>query len=61
MQSLNQLVIRVSQSGWLFIFSAVTAFGSLGFVLFNINDIFDVIVSAQTFDFQNDLTVEMIY
>jgi hypothetical protein len=61
MQSLNQLVIRVSQSGWLFIFSAIFAFGSLGFVFFNINDVFEVMVSAQMFDFQNDLTVEMIY
>lgn len=61
MKSLNDLVIRVSESAWLFIFSAVFAFGSLGFVFFNINDVFEVMVAAQLFDFQNDLTVEKIF
>jgi len=61
MQALNRLVIRVSQSAWLFIFSAVFAFGSLYFVFFNINDVFEIMVDAQMFDFQNDLTVEMIF
>jgi hypothetical protein len=61
MKSLNDLVIRVSESAWLFLFSAVFAFGSLVFVFFNINDVFEVMVAAQMFDFQNDLTVEKIF
>ena len=61
MQALNRLVIRVSQSAWLFIFSAVFAFGSLYFVFFNINDVFEIMVDAQMFDFQNDLTVDRIF
>lgn len=61
MQTLNNLVIRVSQSGWLFIFSAVFAFGSLYFVFFNINEVFENMVGAQLFDFQNDLSVVMVF
>jgi len=61
MRSLNNLVVRVSKSGWLFVFSAVFAFGSLGLVFFNINDVFREIVGAQLFDFQNDLTVAAIF
>jgi hypothetical protein len=61
MKRLNNLVILVSQSAWLFVMAAVFAFGSLGIVFFNINDVFEVMVGAQMFDFQNDLTVAMIY
>jgi len=61
MKKLNNLVIHVSQSGWLFIFSAILAFGSLFIVFFNINDVFEPIVGAQLFDFQNDLTVEKVF
>jgi hypothetical protein len=61
MKALNDLVTRVSQSGWLFIFSAIFAFGSLFIVFMNINVAFEPIVGAQLFDFQNDLTVEEIF
>ena len=37
------------------------AFGSLFFVFFNINDVFEIMVDAQMFDFQNDLTVEKVF
>jgi hypothetical protein len=41
--------------------AAIFAFGSLGIVFFNINDIFEVMVGAEIFDFQNNLTVDLIY
>jgi len=61
LKTLNNLVIHVSHSGGLFIFSAILAFGSLFIVFFNINDAFEIIVGAQLFDFQNDLTTERIF
>lgn len=61
MKALNNLVIQVSHSAGLFIFSAILAFGSLFIVFFNINDVFEAIVGAQLFDFQNDLTVEQVF
>jgi len=57
----NDLVIRTSKSPWLFINSAIFAFGSLAFVFMNINVPFEVIVGAQMFDFQNSLTTEQIF
>ena len=57
----NDLVIRTSRSPWLFINSAVFAFGSLAFVFLNINVPFETAVGAQMFDFQNDLTTEHIF
>jgi hypothetical protein len=61
MKFLNKLVIQVSHSAGLFVFSAVLAFGSLFIVLFNINDVFERIVGAQLFDLQNDLTVGQVF
>jgi hypothetical protein len=61
MKLLNDLVIQVSRSAWLFVMAAIFAFGSLGIVFFNINDVFEVMVDAEMFDFQNDLTVDLIY
>ncbi len=57
----NDLVVRTSQSPWLFINSFIFAFGSLAFVFMNINKPFRVIVGAQMFDFQNNLTVDQIF
>lgn len=57
----NDLVVRVSYSAWLWVMSAVFAFGSLYFVFLNINVPFEKIVGAQMFDFQNALTVEQIF
>jgi hypothetical protein len=57
----NDLVIQTSKSPWLFINSAVFAFGSLAFVFFNINVAFEATVGAQMFDFQNSLTPEQIF
>lgn len=57
----NDLVIRTSESPWLFVNSAVFAFGSLAFVFLNINVPFEAIVGAQMFDFQNNLTTEQIF
>ncbi|HJP37821.1 MAG: hypothetical protein QF483_05940 [Gammaproteobacteria bacterium] len=57
----NNLVVRTSQSAWLFINSFVFAFGSLAFVFMNINTPFEATVGTQMFDFQNDLTVEQIF
>jgi len=57
----NDLVIRTSKSPWLFINSAIFAFGSLAFVLMNINVPFEATVGAQIFDFQNGLTSEQIF
>lgn len=61
MKALNNLVIQVSHSAGLFIFSAILAFGSLFIVFFNINAVFEPIVGAQLFDFQNDLTAEQVF
>ena len=61
MKLLNGFVIQVSRSAWLFAIAAIFAFGSLGVVFFNINDVFEVMVDAQMFDFQNDLTVDRIF
>ena len=61
MKTINNLVLQVSQSGWMFILSACIAFGSLIFVFFNIREVFEPIVGAPMFDFQNDLTVEKIF
>lgn len=61
MKFLNNLVIQVSLSAGLFLFSSVLAFGSLVFVIFNINEVFETIVGAQLFDLQNDLTAEQVF
>jgi hypothetical protein len=61
MKFLNNLVVQVSHSAGLFIFSAVLAFGSLFIVFFNINAVFEPMVGAQLFDFQNELTVEQVF
>jgi len=57
----NDLVVRVSHSAWLWVMSAVFAFGSLFFVFLNINVPFEKMVGAQMFDFQNGLTVAEIF
>lgn len=57
----NDLVIRVSQSAFLWLMSAVFAFGSLYFVFLNLAIPFEKIVGAPMFDFQNRLTVEQIF
>jgi hypothetical protein len=57
----NDLVVRVSHSAFLWLMSAVFAFGSLFFVFMNINVPFEHAVGAQMFDFQNELTVEQIF
>ena len=61
MKALNNLVIQVSHSAGLFIFSVILAFGSLFIVFFNINAVFEPIVGAQLFDFQNDLTAAQVF
>lgn len=57
----NDFVIRTSRSPWLFVNSAVFAFGSLAFVFLNINVPFEIAVGAPMFDFQNTLTREQIF
>lgn len=57
----NDLAVRTSRSPWLFVNSAVFAFGSLAFVFMNINVPFEAAVGAQMFDFQNGLTTEQIF
>lgn len=57
----NDLVVRVSHSFFLWIMSAIFAFGSLAFVFMNINVPFEKTVGNPMFDFQNGLTVEQIY
>ena len=57
----NDLAVRTSHSAWLFVMSAVFAFGSLSFVFMNINVAFEPVVGAQMFDFQNNLTTTQIY
>ena len=57
----HDLVLRTSQSGWLFANTFVFAFGSLFFVFMNLNMPFEAIVGAQMFDFQNDLTTEQVF
>ena len=57
----NDLVIRVSQSAFWWVMSAVFAFGSLYFVFFNLGVPFERIVGSPMFDFQNQLTVEQIF
>ncbi len=57
----NDLVIRVSQSAFLWVMSAVFAFGSLYFVFMNLGVPFEKIVGAPMFDFQRQLTVEQIF
>jgi hypothetical protein len=61
MKILNDFVVQVSRSAWLFIFSTIFASGSMVLVFFNINDVFEGMVDAQLFDFQNGLTVDMIF
>ena len=61
MRILNDLIIRVSRSAWLFMMSALFAFGSLGFVFLNIDVAYQAIVGAPIFDLQNNLTVEQIF
>ena len=61
MKALNNLVIQVSHSAGLFVFSAILAFGSLVFVFFNIREVFEPIVGAPPFDFQNGLSVAQIF
>ena len=61
MRALNDLIIRVSHSAWLFILSAIFAFGSLGFVFMNIDVAYQAIVGAPIFDLQNSLSVEQIF
>ena len=57
----NDLVVRVSHSFFLWLMSAVFAFGSLGFVFMNLNVPFEKTVGSQMFDFQNSLTVDEIF
>jgi hypothetical protein len=57
----NDLVVRVSQSAFLWLMSTVFAFGSLLFVFKNINIPFELAVGAPMFDFQNELTVAQIF
>jgi hypothetical protein len=57
----NEIVIKTSQSGWMYINTIIIFAGSLYFVFFNLNIPFEAIVGAQMFDFQNDLTTEQIF
>jgi hypothetical protein len=57
----HDLVVRVSHSAWLWVMSAVFAFGSLYFVFLNINVPFEQMVGAPMFDFQNGLTVAQVF
>ena len=57
----NDLVVRTSRSPWLFVNSAIFAFGSLAFVFMNINVPFEAAVGAPMFDLQNGLTTEQIF
>jgi len=61
MRSLNNLVVLVSRSGLLFVISTIFAFGSLFIVFMPINVVFENLVGAQLFDFQNELTVEQVF
>ena len=57
MGRLNQLAIRFSQSGWLFLLAMLVAFGSLFAVLLPIGRVFpEVAGGAVPFDLQNALT-----
>jgi len=57
----TDLVVRVSHSFFLWIMSAIFAFGSLAFVFMNLRVPFEKTVGSPMFDFQNSLTVEQIY
>ncbi len=57
----NDLVIRVSESLFLWLMSALFAFGSLYFVFLNLGIPFEQIVGAPMFDFQSRLTVAQIF
>lgn len=61
LRRLNQLVIRISTSGWLFIATTVVAFGSLG-ILNQIGAAFPAHAGgAQPFDLQNGLTTGQVF
>lgn len=54
--ALNQLIVRVSASGWLFLLTAILAFGSLG-IMMRIGAAFSGITGGvPPFDLQNGLT-----
>lgn len=57
----SKLVISTSESAWLFVMSAVFAFGSLAFVFNNIKIPFEKTVGSPMFDFQNTLTTAQIF
>jgi hypothetical protein len=61
LQRLNQLIIRISKSGWLVVLTTVIAFGSLA-ILMQIGNAFPAHASgAQPFDLQNALTPDQVY
>lgn len=61
MNFLNQLLIRISKSGWLYIFVTAGFFGTLQ-ALLRISERFpDVAAGAAPFDMQNRLSVEQIF
>jgi len=61
MGALNNLVVLVSRSGWLFVISTIFAFGSLFIAFLPMNAVFEEIIGTQFFDMQNDLTVEQVF
>lgn len=62
MRQLNDLIIRTSQSWWLFLLSVIVAFGSLFAVFGPIQLAFAELTGGLTpFDFQNSLSVEQIF
>lgn len=62
MRTLNELIIRFSQSIWLFALSIVVAFGTLFLVLLPIGNVFPELAGGATpFDLQNDLQPDEVF
>jgi hypothetical protein len=60
LRALNQLIIRVSGNGWLFIVTTAVAFTSLS-ILIRIGESFPAVAGgAQPFDLQNSLTAGQV-
>ena len=60
LRALNQLIIRISSSGWLFLATVVLAFGSLA-ALLQIGQRFPAVAGgAEPFDLQNALTAGQV-
>ena len=62
MRQLNDLIIRCSQTWWLFLLSVIVAFGSLFAVFGPVRIAFAELTGGLTpFDFQNSLSVDEIF